>query len=129
VFDFGTIYRQFQPLTDTRKRRGVRYPLAVLLTIAVMDKLAGSSGARALADWATLRAEMLAAAFDLPRPRMPHLTTWTRVFGHAVVLEAFEQVVTQISASAHTAEVPARGSLQICFGWKNTARHHPAWPE
>ena len=51
VFDFGIIYRQFQTLADTRKRRGVRYPLAVLLTIAVMAKLAGYSAARAIADW------------------------------------------------------------------------------
>lgn len=118
VFDFGMIYRQFQTLTDLRKRRGVRYPLAVLLTIAVMAKVAGYSGARALADWATLRAELLAELFDLPRPRMPHLTTWTRVLGHALVLEAFEQVVAQISAPAHTAEVPPRGSLQICLDGK-----------
>jgi len=118
VFDFGTIYRQFQTLADTRKRRGVRYPLAVLLTIAVMAKLTGYSGARAIADWATLRAEMLTELFDLPRPRMPHLTTWTRVFGHAVVLEAFEQVVAQISAPLHPAEVPARGSLQVCLDGK-----------
>jgi len=118
VFDFDTIYRQFQTLADTRKRRGVRYPLAVLLTIAVMAKLAGYSGARAIADWATLRAEVLAELFDLPRPRMPHLTTWTRVFGHAVVLEAFEQVVAQLSARASSAEVPARGSRQVCLDGK-----------
>jgi predicted transposase YbfD/YdcC len=118
VFDFGIIYHQFQTLADTRKRRGVRYPLAVLLTIAVMAKLAGSSGARAIADWAALRAELLAELFDLPRPRMPHLTTWTRVFAHAVILEAFEQSVAQISAPASTAEVPARGSLQVCLDGK-----------
>jgi predicted transposase YbfD/YdcC len=118
VFDFDTIYRQFQTLADTRKRRGVRYPLAVLLTIAVMAKLAGYSGARAIADWATLRAEVLAELFDLPRPRMPHLTTWTRVFGHAVVLEAFEQVVAQLSAPASSAELPARGSRQVCLDGK-----------
>jgi predicted transposase YbfD/YdcC len=101
-----------------RKRRGVRYPLAVLLTIAVMAKLAGYSGARAIADWAALRADVLAELFDLPRPRMPHLTTWTRVFGHAVVLEAFEQVVAQISAPVSTAEVPARGSRHVCLDGK-----------
>jgi len=117
-FDFDTIYCQFQTLADMRKRRGVRYPLAVLLTIAVMAKLAGSSGARAIADWATLRAEVLAELFDLPRPRMPHLTTWTRVFGHAVLLEAVEQVVAHISAPISTAEVPARGSRQICLDGK-----------
>jgi predicted transposase YbfD/YdcC len=118
LFDFDTVYRQFQTLADTRKRRGVRYPLAVLLTIAVMAKLAGASGARAIADWATLRAEVLAELFDLPRPRMPHLTTWTRVFGHAVILDAFEQVVAQISAPIGTAEVPARGSRQVCLDGK-----------
>src|SRR6266542_1563467 len=118
VFDFGAIYHQFQTLADTRKRRGVRYPLAVLLTIAVLAKLAGYSGARAIADWATLRAEVLAEVFDLPRPRMPHLTTWTRVFGHAVILEAFEQVVAHISAPASSAEVPARGSRQVCLDGK-----------
>ena len=118
VFDFDTIYRQFQTLADTRKRRGVRYPLATLLTIAVMAKLAGYCGARAIADWATLRAEVLAELFDLPRPRMPHLTTWTRVFGHAVVLEAFERVVAQISAPASSAEIPARGSRQVCLDGK-----------
>lgn len=118
VFDFDTIYHQFLTLADTRKRRGVRYPLAVLLTIAVLAKLAGYSGARAIADWATLRAEVLAEVFELPRPRMPHLTTWTRVFGHAVILEAFEQVVAQISAPISTAEVPARGSRQVCLDGK-----------
>ena len=41
IFDFGSIYHQFQTLADIRKRRGVRYPLAVLLTIAVMAKLVG----------------------------------------------------------------------------------------
>lgn len=118
VFDFDTIYRQFQTLTDTRKRRGVRYPLAVLLTIAVMAKLAGYSGARAIADWAALRAEVLAELFELPRPRMPHLTTWTRVFGHAIILEAFEQVVAQISAPISSAELPPRASRQICLDGK-----------
>jgi predicted transposase YbfD/YdcC len=49
---------------------------------------------------------------------MPHLTTWTRVFAHAVLLEAFEQVVAQLSAPVSTAEVPARGSLQVCLDGK-----------
>ena len=40
--------------------RGVRYPLAVLLTIALLAKLAGYSKARAIADWAKLRAAELA---------------------------------------------------------------------
>ena len=37
------------------------------------------------------------------------------VLGHAVALEAFEQVVAQLSARARTAEIPARGSHQVCL--------------
>ena len=64
-----------QTVPDQRKRRGVRYPLAVLLTIAVLAKLSGQSQVHALADWATARAVELAAVFGLPRARMPHPTT------------------------------------------------------
>ena len=117
--DIGGLYRQFQTLADSRKQRGVRYELAVLLTIAVLAKLCGASGARAIAEWAKLRADGLADLFELPRPTMPHATTWTRVLGHAVTVAALEQVVAQLSAPISTAEVPARGTLQVCLDGKS----------
>jgi predicted transposase YbfD/YdcC len=113
VFEVGTIYRQFQTLTDGRKRRGVRYPLAVLLTIALLAKLAGYSQMRAIADWAKLRAAELAELFELPRASMPHPTTWTRVLGHAVTLDALEQLVAGLSGEPLPAEVPERGSIIV----------------
>lgn len=61
----------FQTVPDLRKRRGVRYPLAVLLTIAVLAKLSGQSQVHALADWASARAVELVAVFGLSRARMP----------------------------------------------------------
>src|SRR5262245_37241323 len=93
TLDIGTLYQQFQRVPDSRKRRGRRYPLAVLLTIAVLAKLAGTTGVRALADWAKLRAQEFTELFDLPRPSMPHATTWTRVLGQAALGEAVEQAV------------------------------------
>ena len=57
LLDIGAIYRQFQTLADARKPRGVRYPLALLLTIAVLAKLSGYSQVAAIADWARARAE------------------------------------------------------------------------
>lgn len=53
--DLGAIYCQFLTLADGRKRRGVRYPLVMLLTIAVMAKLTGYSHIAAIADWARAR--------------------------------------------------------------------------
>lgn len=113
ALELGRIYHQFQTLPDGRKRRGVRYPLAVLLTIAVMAKLAGSSQIAAIADWAHARAAALADLFDLARPTMPHATTWTRVFGHATHVTACEQVVAALLAAPATAQVPLRGSRII----------------
>jgi predicted transposase YbfD/YdcC len=117
--DITAVYRQFQSLVDSRKPRGRRYPLAVLLTIAVLAKLSGAAGARAIAEWAHLRAEVLADLFDLPRPNMPHPTTWTRVLGHAITLAAFEHVVARLSAPTIFAEVSARGTRQVCLDGKS----------
>jgi hypothetical protein len=40
-----------QSILDQPKRRGMRYPLAVLLAIAVLAKLCGQSQVHALAQW------------------------------------------------------------------------------
>lgn len=109
---------QFQSVPDLRKPRGVRYPLAVLLTIAVLAKLCGDSQVHAIADWAHARAAELASVFSLKRPRMPHPTTWTRVFGNAVAAAAIETAITPLLAAPHTPEVPARASRQIALDGK-----------
>jgi predicted transposase YbfD/YdcC len=118
TLDIAALYQQFQTVSDLRKRRGKRYPLAVLLTIALLAKLAGVTGVRALADWAKLRAEEFAILFELPRAVMPHATTWTRVFGHALAVEAIEQAVAALSAPPPAAEVPERGSIIIALDGK-----------
>ena len=117
--DISALYRQFQTLADTRKPRGLRYPLAVLLTIAVLAKLCGASGPRAIAEWAKLRADSLTDLFDLSRPTMPHPTTWTRVLGYAVTVAALEHLVARLSAPFCSAEVSARGTLQVCLDGKS----------
>jgi hypothetical protein len=43
TIDLTALLTQLQMVPDQRKRRGVRYPLAVLLTIAVLAKLCGDS--------------------------------------------------------------------------------------
>lgn len=50
TIDIADLYSQFEAIQDQRKRRGVRYPLAMLLTIALIAKLSGYSQVRALAE-------------------------------------------------------------------------------
>jgi hypothetical protein len=113
TLDLSAVYAHFQTLPDLRKPRGIRYPLAVLLTIAVLAKLAGYSQARAIADWAQLRAVALATVFGLPRAVMPHPTTWSRVFAQAVIVDALDAVVRSLLLTEADATLPARASVVV----------------
>jgi predicted transposase YbfD/YdcC len=107
LFSPLSLYARFLTLTDRRDPRGVRYPLAALLTIATLAKLAEQDSPRAIADWAHLRAPTLADLFGLDRPTMPHLSTWDRVFGGAVDPAQFSRLVADFLTA--TATQPARG--------------------
>jgi hypothetical protein len=67
LFDLEQLYRCLQTVPDRRKRRGRRYPLAALLMIGVLAKLAGQDSSRAIAHWARLRKEELSRLFQLKR--------------------------------------------------------------
>jgi predicted transposase YbfD/YdcC len=116
---------RFQTVPDQRKRRGVRYPLAVLLTIAVLAKLSGQSQVHALAGWAAARAFELATLFDLPRARMPHPTTWTRVLGYGVAATAVEAALQPL-LTPPLREVPRRASRHVALDGKTLRGTIPA---
>lgn len=110
---------QLTQLVDQRKRRGVRYPLAPLLTIAILAKLAGHSRIEALADWARFRAATLAPLFGLARPTMPHARTWGRILAHAVDPTALATLLGQVFHPPHQPGViPARGSVVLAVDGK-----------
>ena len=72
VFDLEALYTCLQTVTDRRRRQGLRYPLASLLLIGVLAKLAGQNSSRAMAHWAQLRTHELSQLFRLKRESMPH---------------------------------------------------------
>jgi predicted transposase YbfD/YdcC len=117
LIDVDAFYQAFWNLTDQRSRRGVRYPLALMLTIAVLAKLAGQDEIEGIAHWASLRAKDLAALFRRQRLTMPHVVTWHRVLASAVNPEEITRVTAEVLASA-SAEVPERGSILLTFDGK-----------
>jgi len=116
------LYAHLLTLTDQRDPRGIRYPLAILLTIATLAKLAEQDSARAIADWAQLRAPALTDLFGLDRPTMPHPTTWNRVLGGAVDPQQFSRLVADfltISApSLRKKRARRRGTVALCLDGK-----------
>ena len=116
--DLSALLARFHTVPDGRKKRGVRYPLAVLLSIAVLAKLCGDSQIHALADWAHARRVELARLFDLKRTTMPHPTTWTRVLGHAVPAAAVEAALHPLLHDTSGSEVGPRASTQVALDGK-----------
>lgn len=127
VFSLQALAERLQTLTDKRKARGIRYPLDVLLLMAVLARLAGESRLEPMADWARLRAADLAALLGLPRARMPHQCAWSRVFAHAVEVEQLEQVLGHFFAEQQaSAEVPECGSIVLAVDGKTLRGTIPA---
>lgn len=117
AFNLQALMTHLAPLVDQRDRRGVRYPLVPLLTIAVLAKLAGYSRVAEIAAWAQLRAPDLATLFALKRTTMPHPSTWSRMLGSAVEPMALEQALSTFFRPQRTAS-PARGSLVLAIDGK-----------
>lgn len=119
VFSLQGLHERLQMLRDKRKPRGVRYPLDVLLLVAVLARLAGYTRLEPLADWARLRAHDLALLLGLERVSMPHRSTWSRVLGHAVDVDELECVLGQFFQEQQaTSEVPERGSIVLAVDGK-----------
>jgi len=114
------------------RSRGIRYPLAVLLSIATLAKLAEQNAPRAIADWAQLRAPALTDLFGLDRPTMPHATTWNRVFGAAVNPQQFSQLVADFLTAASATPTDGRrtrrrrGQIALCLDGKTLRGTIPA---
>jgi predicted transposase YbfD/YdcC len=119
LFDLDALYACLQTIPDHRARRGVRYPLASLLMIGVLAKLAGQDSSRGMAHWAKLRAGELSQLFHLKRERMPHYSTWSRVLGYAVEPSEVEQIVGAFFADTFKASHAKRGSIQLTLDGKS----------
>jgi len=119
VFDLEALYDCLQTVPDQRSRQGLRYPLASILLIGVLAKLAGQESSRAMAHWAHLRKQELRRLFALKRETMPHASTWSRVLGRGVDPNQLEQVLGDCFASSLAEEKRLqRGGMQLCLDGK-----------
>ncbi len=55
TIDAHSLYATFEQIRDGRHKRGLRYPLAVLLTLIVLAKLSGENTLNGLVEWARHR--------------------------------------------------------------------------
>lgn len=106
-----SVYRAFEQVQDGRHKRGVRYSMALILTLIVLAKLAGMTTLLAIADWVRLRADELNQVLPNPRQSYPCAATYSNVL-RAVDAEQMSQVLaqflTRVEASKRCGQEPSR---------------------
>lgn len=103
LFDLNSLYAHLETLKDNRDPRGVRYPLVTVLVFVILAKLAGEDEPAGIADWVSLRKQMLEQSLSLKCKRMPHAITYSRILGQALQPEDLQTRLNEFfSANAST---------------------------
>jgi predicted transposase YbfD/YdcC len=89
-----SLYEQLKQLKDKRKRRGIRYPLAVALVMIVVAKLSGQDEVRGIAEWVSLRARLFVETLGSKHKTTPYHTTLSRILNEAVDIMELEASVS-----------------------------------
>ena len=110
VIDEASLYRAFEQVKDGRKRKGKRYPLALLLTLIVLGKLAGEQSISGIVDWVKERTCWLRQVLDWPR-NFPVNATYSFALANCdgqEVAQAIAQVLLKARAVAACDNEPSR---------------------
>jgi predicted transposase YbfD/YdcC len=93
IINLRHLLSYLRQVKDGRKRRGVRYPLEIILVIFILAKLCGQNKIYGIADWAQQQSEFLIGALGLKSKRLPHHSTYRRVLSDEVEGDDLERMV------------------------------------
>jgi predicted transposase YbfD/YdcC len=79
TIDPASLFALLSLLVDPRKPRGCRYPLAAVLTVIILAKLAGETSICGIASWGRLRAAWLCPLLQVKRSTLPCANTSTLI--------------------------------------------------
>ena len=109
--DALSVYRAFEQLEDGRDKRGVRYPLALILTLIVLGKIAGMTTLAGIAEWVRLRAGWLSQVLPCTRKSFPCAATYSNIL-RAVdaeqVTQGINDLLSRVGAAKRCGEEPSR---------------------
>lgn len=96
--DAASLYRAFEKVKDGRKARGKRYPLALILTLLLLGKLAGETTINGVVDWIFERKDDLKRQLSWPK-RFPVNSTYSNALACCDAQE-IAQAIAQVLLSA-----------------------------
>jgi predicted transposase YbfD/YdcC len=100
--DATSLYHAFEQVQDGRKRRGKRYPVALILTLTMLGKLAGETTISGIVEWVKLRGNWLRKQLDWPK-RFPTNATYTAVLA-GCDSDEIARVIAQVLIKARAVE-------------------------
>jgi hypothetical protein len=110
VADAASLYKAFEQVKDRRKERGKRYPLALILTLILLGKMAGETTIAGIIDWVKERKHMLKQSLHWPK-RFPVNSTYSYALSQCdgqEVAQAIAQVILKARAVEQCESEPSR---------------------
>src|SRR5579862_4681391 len=100
-----------EQVSDHRQKCGVRYPLALVLSLVILGKLAGMTSLVGIAEWVHWRADQLKQALPCTRASLPCASTYGKVLRRIEAEEVtrlMAQWLTRLSATRRCGSEPSR---------------------
>jgi predicted transposase YbfD/YdcC len=95
MIDTASFYQAFEQVKDGRGRRGKRYPLALILTLIMLGKMAGETKIEGIIDWINGRKKEIKQLLNWPKG-FPTNKTYTDTLAkcdHQEIAKAIAQVI------------------------------------
>jgi predicted transposase YbfD/YdcC len=89
----NSLYEALKGIPDKRRGAGKRYPLAVVLSLLCLAKMAGQTTLKGATEWVRHRAATLAVSFGLKRTAMPCQMTYKRIL-NAVDAQVLDKLLS-----------------------------------
>ena len=106
-----SLYQSFEQVTDYRHKRGVRYPLALVLSLVVLGKVAGMTSLVGIAEWVRLRQDWLKQTLPCSCASFPCASTYGKVLRRVEAEEVTHLLsawLTRLSALRRCGAEPSR---------------------
>ncbi len=95
IINLRHLLSYLRQVKDGRKRRGLSYPLEIILGLFILAKLSGQNKIYGIADWAQQQSEYLIGAMGLKYKRLPHHSTYRRVLTDEVEGDDLERIMAE----------------------------------
>jgi predicted transposase YbfD/YdcC len=95
MIDTASLYQAFEQVKDGRGRKGKRYPLALILTLIMLGKMAGETTIEGIIDWINGRKKEIKRLLNWPKD-FPTNKTYTDTLAkcdHHEIAKAIAQVI------------------------------------